>query len=120
MAGNYDKNSNINLSGNINKVYGSSMFGNAYWEINATINSSNGKSLTVNTKRDYPSAYLASTACNNMGTSFEPTVNQLVSDILNHKDFPELIITSPINNLNYSIILYGKNRCKKIITQRVV
>ena len=91
MAGNYDKNSNIYLSGNINKVYGSSMFGNAYWEINATINSSYGKSLTVNTKRDYPSAYLASTACNNMGTSFEPTVNQLVSDILNHKDFPELV-----------------------------
>ena len=30
------------------------------------------------------------------------------------------IITSPINNLNYGIILYGKNRCKKIITQRVV
>lgn len=29
-------------------------------------------------------------------------------------------ITSPINNLNYGIILYGKNRCKKIITQRVV
>jgi hypothetical protein len=26
-----------------------------------------------------------------MGTSFEPTVNQLVSDILNHKDFPELV-----------------------------
>lgn len=51
MAGNYDKNSNINLSGNINKVYGSSMFGHAYWEINATIKSSNGKSLTVNTKK---------------------------------------------------------------------
>lgn len=32
----------------------------------------------------------------------------------------DLNITSPINNLNYSIILYGKNRCKKIITQRVV
>lgn len=31
-----------------------------------------------------------------------------------------ITITSPINNLNYSIILYGKNRCKKIITQRVV
>ena len=34
--------------------------------------------------------------------------------------YPLLLITSPINNLNYSIILYGKNRCKKIITQRVV
>lgn len=34
--------------------------------------------------------------------------------------FDLVFITSPINNLNYSIILYGKNRCKKIITQRVV
>ena len=30
------------------------------------------------------------------------------------------IITSPINNLNYNIIWDGKNRCKKIITKRVV
>ena len=29
-------------------------------------------------------------------------------------------ITSPINNLNYNIIWDGKNRCKKIITKRVV
>ena len=32
----------------------------------------------------------------------------------------ELFITSPINNLNYNIIWDGKNRCKKIITKRVV
>ena len=30
------------------------------------------------------------------------------------------IITPPINNLNYGIMEYGKNRCKKIITKRVV
>jgi hypothetical protein len=29
-------------------------------------------------------------------------------------------ITPPINNLNYAIILDGKNRRKKIITKRVV
>ena len=29
-------------------------------------------------------------------------------------------ITPPINNLNYGIMEYGKNRCKKIITKRVV
>lgn len=91
MAGVYSKNSELKISGNLNKIYGSTMLGNAYWEINVTVSSTNGKSITVNTKRDYPSSYLASTACNNMGTSFEPTVNQLVSDILNHKDFPELI-----------------------------
>lgn len=91
MAGNYDKNSDIKLFGNINNIYGSSMIGNAYWEIDATITSSNGKSLTVNTKREYPSAFLAFTACINMGTAFAPTVNQLVNEILNHKDFSELI-----------------------------
>lgn len=38
----------------------------------------------------------------------------------NHIHDGKMTITSPINNLNYGIILYGKNRCKKIITQRVV
>ena len=85
MAGNYDKNSNINLSGNINKVYGSSMFGNAYWEINATINSSNGKSLTVNTKEIIHQHIQLQQLVIIWETSFEPTVNQLVSDILNQR-----------------------------------
>lgn len=91
MAGVYDKNSDLKISGNLNKIYGSTMFGNAYWEINITISSSNGKSLTVTTKRDYPSSYLASTACNNMGTSFSPTIKQLIADIINHKDFSSLL-----------------------------
>lgn len=91
MASVYDKNLDLKISGNLNKIYGSTMFGNAYWEINVTITSSNGKSITVNTKRDYPSSYLASTACNNMGTSFAPTIKQLINDILNHKDFAELL-----------------------------
>ena len=91
MAGVYSKDSNLTISGNLNKIYGSTMLGNAYWEVNVTISSSNGKSLTVNTKRDYPSAYLAATACNNMATSFAPTIKQLVEDIVNHKDFKNLL-----------------------------
>ena len=91
MAGVYDKNSDLKISGNVNKVYGSSMLGNAYWEINVTVTSTTGKSITVNTKRDYPSSYLATTACNNMGTSFSPTIKQLIGEIINHKDFPTLL-----------------------------
>ena len=91
MAGVYDKNSDLKISGNLNKIYGSSMFGNAYWEMDVTVTSSNGNSITVNIKRDYPSSYLASTACNNMGTSFAPSVKQLIGDILDHKDFSKLV-----------------------------
>ena len=49
MAGVYDKNSDLKISGNLNKIYGSTMFGNAYWEINVTISYSYGKSFTVST-----------------------------------------------------------------------
>ncbi len=34
-------------------------------------------------------------------------------------NFSEIII-SPINNLKYAIMSYGKNRCKKIITKRAI
>ena len=45
----------------------------------------------------------------------------LNSNIMNQSNIlKETIITSPINNLNYNIIWDGKNRCKKIITKRVV
>ena len=48
----------------------------------------------------------------------------LMRRILCSKELDLLIllatITSPINNLNYGIIMDGKNRCKKIITKRVV
>ena len=37
-----------------------------------------------------------------------------------YEEFSSKVIISPINNLNYAIITYGKNRCKKINTKRVV
>lgn len=91
MANLYDKASNLTITGNVEKVYGSSVIGNAYWEVSVTIKSTNGKSIKVDTKRDYPSAFIANTACNNMATSFSPTIKQLINDIISHKDFPSLI-----------------------------
>lgn len=91
MAGIYDQNADVKIKGHVQKVYGSSMLGNAYWEIVIDISSSNGKSFTVTTKREYGSAFLAYTACNNMGSSFEPTIKQLISDIISHPEFRSLI-----------------------------
>ena len=91
MAEVYDENADIKISGNLIKVYGSSMLGNAYWEVEIQINSTNGKSIQVKTKREYPSSFLAMTACNNMATSFSPTIKQLVNEIITHKDFNSLL-----------------------------
>jgi len=91
MAGVYNPQARLKLSGNIEQVYGSSMIGNAYWLIEATVTSSNGNSLSVSTKREYPSSYLASSACNNMASAFAPTVQELIHDIITHKEFNSLI-----------------------------
>jgi len=91
MAGIYDNDSDIKITGELVKVYGSSMLGNAYWEIQLKLNSSTNKELKVTTKRKYPSAFSAFTACNNMATSFSSTVKELVGEIINHKDFISLV-----------------------------
>lgn len=91
MAGLYDQSSKLRLSGKLIKIYGSSMLGDAYWEVELEVKSSNGKSIQVHTKREYPSAFLAYTACNNMASSFSPTIRQLITDIINHKDFNSLL-----------------------------
>jgi len=91
MAGIYDKDSEIKITGELVKIYGSSMIGDAYWEIELKLASSTNQELKVMTKRQYPSAFLAYTACNNMATSFSPTVKDLVGEIIKHKDFISLV-----------------------------
>jgi hypothetical protein len=91
MAGLYDESSKIKISGYIEEVVGSSMLGDAYWKFKVKVSSSNGKEFTVSTKKEYSSSFLAYTACNNMGSTFAPSVKQLITDIINNKDFPSLL-----------------------------
>ena len=53
-------------------------------------------------------------------TSALQQVTRQISSEITRGTYTEYIITPPINNLNYVIILDGKNRRKKIITKRVV
>jgi hypothetical protein len=92
MSDIYDEKSNLKISGNLKKIYGSSMIGAAYWEIELEVSSSNGKSINVYTKREYPSAFIAYTACSNMATSFSPTIRELINQVINHKDFSTLLL----------------------------
>jgi len=93
MANIYDENATLKLSGHLKKVYASSMIGNAYWSFDMKITSSNGNSIDLESKNEYGSAFLAFTACNNMGSSFAPSVKNLINDILTHPNFNSLIIS---------------------------
>lgn len=91
MSGVYDENAALKLSGHLKKIYASSMIGDAYWSFDLKITSSNGETIDLQSKNEYGSAFLAYTACNNMGGSFAPSVKKLIKDIINHPKFDKLI-----------------------------
>jgi len=91
MAGMYDANSKIKISGYVEEVVGSSMLGDAYWSFKVKVSSENGKEYTVSTKKEYSSSFVAYTACNNMGSTFAPSVKQLINDIITHPKFATLL-----------------------------
>ena len=91
MAGLYDANSKIKISGYLEEINGSSMLGDAYWQFKVKVTSTNGNEFTVNTKKQYSSSFVAYTACNNMGSTFAPSVKQLISDIVSHPKFATLL-----------------------------
>lgn len=91
MANIYDKNSPIVLTGHLKKIDTYTMLGDAYWEIEANIASSNGKSFDVYIKRKYPYAFSGDIACDNAANAFQSSVRKLINDVVTHKDFSALI-----------------------------
>ncbi|AXH10654.1 hypothetical protein CP960_06610 [Malaciobacter halophilus] len=86
-----DNNSTTVIGMRLNDIYGSTVFGNAYWEFDVTVTSSNKEEMTVKSRYDYESSYLASSACSEMQRSFVPAVQKLIGDIIKNQKFKNLI-----------------------------
>lgn len=91
LAKKFDKNSPITLKAKVDKVDFSSVSGK--WKFDLTIISSNGQSLNVSEVYDYHTALGAVQACNNASKAFQPAVQNLISNILTHEQFPTLLET---------------------------
>jgi hypothetical protein len=90
LTDHYDPKSETLITANLNDIYGSTVIGNAYWEFDLTISSSNGTSYSVTSRHDYESSYLATSACSEMQRSFVPAIQQLNTAIITHDSFPAL------------------------------
>lgn len=90
IAGIYDEKADIKISGNLKRIYGSSVIGNAFWSYDMNISSSNGKSFDIKSVYEYGSSFSAYAACENMGSSFVPSVKKLIKDIISHPEFNSL------------------------------
>jgi hypothetical protein len=91
ISNKYDTTSNRKIGMNLDKIYGSTTLGNAYWEFKTTVNGSNGKSFNVNSKYDYESSYGGDSACSEMQRSFVPAVQKLIGQVIQHNEFKTLL-----------------------------
>jgi hypothetical protein len=91
VANIFDENAKTIVTANLNDIYGSTTIGNAYWEFDITLTSSNGASFQTVSRYGYESSYLATSACSEMQRSFVPAVQKLNSEIIKHTGFASLL-----------------------------
>lgn len=84
----------IVLTGRINRLDMSSSKGllRGYWDIDLTIQSSNGQSVTASEYYEFDSGFDGFSACKNTADGFMPAVQNLIGKIIKSPQFKELII----------------------------
>lgn len=94
LAGAYNaKAPKVILTGALSKVNFSSTKGlmGGYWNIDMTISSNNGKSMSVNEHYEFESGFNGATACNNTANALMPTVQELIGKVISSPEFASLV-----------------------------
>lgn len=96
MAGIYNPtNPSVTLSGVVNKAAFTSAKGffQGHWELDLTIQSSNGKSVSASEQYDFDSAYLADKGCKKTADALVPAVQNVLQKIVTSPNFKDLFVT---------------------------
>lgn len=94
IAGAYAQNaSKVTIGGKINKLEFSSSKGitGGYWQIDLSLDSSNGKRLDVSEYYEFNSGFVANDACRNTAEAYSRAVQNLVGKAVKSPSFAELI-----------------------------
>jgi hypothetical protein len=83
----------VKLSGNLTRIAFSSSAAltNGWWEFALELESSNGKSMTVETHYDFKSGFDAITACNQTAQALGPAVQDLIKKAVTQPEFAALV-----------------------------
>jgi hypothetical protein len=89
IANIYSASAPVTLTGNLDAIDFSSQSGN--WNINLTVKSSNGKSISTSEVYPFTSSFVGDTACNQTAQAFMPAVQNLVGKVVNSPEFIALV-----------------------------
>ena len=83
----------VTLAGAVKKLAFSSTRGltGGSWDIDVTLTSSNGKSMSVAEHYEFESGYMGDTACKQTAEAFMPAVQNLIGKIVRSPAFRELV-----------------------------
>ncbi len=90
MAQAYTLDADVEIVGNLNSLKFTST-PPASWEIDFTLSSNKSEGFSVHTKYPFKTSFSAYYACANVVNSFDPAVQQLLHDIVNHPQFAALV-----------------------------
>jgi hypothetical protein len=91
MAGMYSKESDVTINGYLNDTDVSSGMTDAHWTFDLTISNSHNEELKIIHKREYSASFVGGIACSNdMPKSLMPTVQELISKMINHPKFDSM------------------------------
>jgi hypothetical protein len=85
----YSSSSPVTLSGNLDAIDFSSNSGN--WELELTVKSTNGESISVTENYSYTTSFLGETACNQTAQALVPAVQNLIGKIVRSSEFNSLV-----------------------------
>lgn len=85
----YSASAPVTITGNLNAIDFSSTSGT--WNLSLTVNSSNGKSMSVSEEYSYTSSFYGETACNQTAQAFMPAVQNLVGKVVQSPEFEKLV-----------------------------
>lgn len=90
MASAYKEDSNIKISGLIDKLDFNSNIGAGKWIIDANVTSTTSKGYSVKSTYRFSTNFVADKACQQVAQAFEPAVEEFINKVLTHPEFSTL------------------------------
>jgi hypothetical protein len=85
----YSTSAPVEITGNLDAIDFSST--NGTWNLSLTVNSTNGKSMSVSEEYSYTSSFYGETACNQTAQALMPAVQNLVGKVVRSPEFVDLV-----------------------------
>lgn len=90
LAGAYNPNSAITLSGKLEEVDFSSGMSDGKWMFNLTMSNARNESFTTKSTSDFSGSFVADKACQEVAQAFGPSVQKLIQDVIRDPKFKQI------------------------------